>query len=159
MLSSSLNYFSDFCYLDIEYCLFYFALYISFYQVKKLWPKVLPRWAQLRREVNSAIYKLCSHCNKELTIKKYREHKNFFFQEETQTWIKELDESDDGSGTSEMTSLDDFEVDTIQLEALSHFQNAIAQLVRGLVLRILVLKILLTVTMKMNQLMPKVVYD
>ena len=56
-------------------------------------------------------YKLCSHCNKELTIKKYREHKSFFFQEEMQTWIKELDESDDGSGTTKMTSLDDFKVD------------------------------------------------
>ena len=66
-------------------------------------------------------YKLCSHCNKELTIKKYREHKSFFFQEETQMWFKELDESDDGSITIEMTSLDNFEVDSDSAKGIISF--------------------------------------
>ena len=95
-----------------------------------------------------------------MTIKKYREHKNFFFQEETQTWIKELDESDDGSGTSEMTSLDDFEVDLDSARGIISFPECNSPVSEStIVLRIIVLKILLTVTMKMNQLMPKVVYD
>ena len=55
-------------------------------------------------------YKVCGHCNRELSVKKYREHKRFHFQEDTQSWVKEIVNSDDGSATTEISSLDDFEV-------------------------------------------------
>ena len=65
------------------------------------------------------------------------------------------------ASTTEMTSLDNFEVDSDSARGIISFpkRNSPVYSESTIVLRILVLKILLTVTMKMNQLMPKVVYD
>lgn len=58
---------------------------------------------------SKTIYKVCGHCNRELSFKKYKEHKLLFFDESTQSWTKDLDSFNSGS-SSEFSSLDDFDI-------------------------------------------------
>ena len=50
----------------------------------------------------SQVYKICPHCEGELSLKRYMEHKRLFFNRDTNQWMKEIcDETmeDDGSGS------------------------------------------------------------
>ena len=58
---------------------------------------------------SKASYKVCGHCNRELSAKKFKEHKLLFFDESTQSWTKDLNSYNSGS-SSEFSSLDDFEI-------------------------------------------------
>ena len=56
-------------------------------------------------------YKVCPHCNRDLSIKKYKEHRRLFFDEDMQSWVQDFDtDLDRHSTSSEFSSLDDFEI-------------------------------------------------
>lgn len=56
----------------------------------------------LSKKRKLSTYRICPHCKKELTIKKFKEHRNLFYDPSTRVWIKdpeamatcESDESD-----------------------------------------------------------------
>lgn len=60
-------------------------------------------------------YVVCNHCNKELRLKKYKEHRRLYFDDETQSWAKD---SDQDSVSSEFSSLDEFEVGSVQEDSV-----------------------------------------
>ena len=59
-----------------------------------------------------ANYKLCHHCNKELNIKRFKEHERLFFNKDANEWMKDtdIDAAEDGaapdSNESDFSSFD-----------------------------------------------------
>ena len=54
-------------------------------------------------------YKLCGHCNKELSNKIFKQHKMLYYDPATKKWTEELD--NDNLSSSELESLDEFLID------------------------------------------------
>ena len=54
-------------------------------------------------------YNVCPHCNKELNIKRYKEHKRLYFNEVTKQWMVEDQPKSLGDGSSSdcFSSLDE----------------------------------------------------
>ena len=68
-------------------------------------------------------YKLCGHCNKELSAKIYKEHIRLYYDAANKLWVQ--DEFDgDNLSSSEFSSLDKFDVavdyDTKNAESIGH---------------------------------------
>lgn len=58
-------------------------------------------------------HKLCPHCNKQLNIKTYKEHKRLHFHESSRSWYKSTPTLEcDGSDSSEISSPDSPEMDS-----------------------------------------------
>ena len=51
-------------------------------------------------------YKLCGHCDKELSEKIFKEHKRLYYDLASKSWTR--DESDECNSSSEFSSLDEF---------------------------------------------------
>ena len=56
---------------------------------------------------NKPNYKICGHCNKELSDKLYKEHKRLYYHVANKSWAKHISDGDDLS-SSEFSSLDEF---------------------------------------------------
>ena len=50
------------------------------------------------------LYRVCEHCDKEVSIKVYKEHKRLYFSTSTNSWTKEYD--DQHLSSSELSGLD-----------------------------------------------------
>ena len=61
---------------------------------------------------NKPNYKVCEHCSKELSAKIYKEHKRLYYDPVNKSWAEDLIDGDDLS-SSEFSSLDEFEFDTV----------------------------------------------
>ena len=64
-----------------------------------------PRSKRLKRSYSSR-YRLCGHCDRELSVKFYKEHRRLYYDSERDTWIKDIKEDSDCSST-EFSSVDD----------------------------------------------------
>ena len=55
-------------------------------------------------------YKLCPHCHKELNLKRYKEHKRLYFNDDTKQWLKEESRATVSESSSDFSSLDEGDV-------------------------------------------------
>ena len=64
-------------------------------------------------------YNVCPHCNKELNIKRYKEHKRLYFNEVTKQWMVEDQPKSLGDGSSSdcFSSLDDCDAGDLSIFA------------------------------------------
>ena len=54
-------------------------------------------------------YRVCGHCNKELSAKIYKKHKRLYYDATNKSWTKDISDEDNLS-SSEFSSLDEFDV-------------------------------------------------
>ena len=52
--------------------------------------------------------RFCEHCNKELSIKIFREHKRLYYNSSSHTWVRERCEERESS-SSEITSVEEYD--------------------------------------------------
>lgn len=65
-------------------------------------------------------YKYCQHCDKELNVKRFKEHERLYFNKDANTWMKETDASDASDQESDFSCFDGIE----GLDLLNDIENS-----------------------------------
>ena len=63
--------------------------------------------------------RICEHCNRDLSIKLYREHKRLYYAVSSMSWVKEKCDEQELS-SSDITSLDECELTVAPISTENH---------------------------------------
>ena len=68
--------------------------------------------SSVKKKIRLSKYCVCPHCNNELSLKKFKEHKRLFYDHQTKRWDKDVSDVSSEAETSEFSEIEDV-TDTI----------------------------------------------